>query len=321
MKKLVFSLISIGLLLFLCVALIVAFFSFMIFKKATIPIDLKTKYIMIGHSHPECAYNDSLITNFSNLSSSGESYFYAYYKAKMILKNKNNIKVAFIELTNNQVNKYMDQWIWGQTYINEKFIFYLPFIEFDDYKLLQQKNPGFLLETIPYFIKKNSFYLITNNYNYKKLGKYSALNLDKTELLLKKLVVDDRIDTSSSIFHIMYLKKLISFFQSQNIEVCLVRTPQHEKYPGYCNERKYKEVIKTHFIGVTYLDLGRFPLLNSEFADLQHLNFRGAKRYSLWFNNLLMNDSILYKTNKQVIIDNKIEQLKKQQCLTKNERH
>ena len=38
--------------------------------------------IVLGHSHPECAFNDSLIDNCKNLAQSAESYFFTYNKLK-----------------------------------------------------------------------------------------------------------------------------------------------------------------------------------------------------------------------------------------------
>ena len=51
-----------------------------------------------------------------------------------------------------------------------------------------------------------------------------------------------------------------------------------------------------------FLDFKEYPLTNSEFADLVHLNYNGAKIFSIWFNELL-EKGILTKENKQQIID------------------
>ena len=43
-------------------------------SKATFKLDNES--IILGHSQPECAFNDSLIPGFNNVSESGEPYFY-----------------------------------------------------------------------------------------------------------------------------------------------------------------------------------------------------------------------------------------------------
>src|SRR4051812_42187597 len=71
-------------------------------RNATREIQRSSKYIILGHSHPECAFNDSLISGFSNFASSGESYFYTYFKLKNITERNRNIEAVFIEFSNNQ---------------------------------------------------------------------------------------------------------------------------------------------------------------------------------------------------------------------------
>ena len=54
-------------------------------SKSQFDLKKQPKSIVVGHSHPECAFNDSLIQEFKNFSSSGESYFYTYPKLKNII--------------------------------------------------------------------------------------------------------------------------------------------------------------------------------------------------------------------------------------------
>ena len=68
-------------------------------------IKLNTHYIVLGHSHAECAYNDQLIENFENFSQSGESYFYTLPKIKEIVRKNPQVKTVFLEFTNNQIEK------------------------------------------------------------------------------------------------------------------------------------------------------------------------------------------------------------------------
>ena len=42
--------------------------------------------VIFGHSHSECAFNDSLINNFKNLSQSRQSYFYSFQNIENIVR-------------------------------------------------------------------------------------------------------------------------------------------------------------------------------------------------------------------------------------------
>jgi hypothetical protein len=75
------------------------------------------------------------------------------------------------------------------------------------------------------------------------------------------------------------------------------------------NEKQYKSILRNRFSGIPFLDFSSFPLLNSEFGDLEHLNFKGAKKFSLWFNEI-MQVGLLSKGDKQAFIDIEIKKYK-----------
>jgi hypothetical protein len=74
-------------------------------SKAQFTLETPVENVIFGHSHPECAYNDSLIGNFKNLAQSRQSYFYSFSKIKNVHKQNPQIKNIFIEFTNNQITQ------------------------------------------------------------------------------------------------------------------------------------------------------------------------------------------------------------------------
>ena len=52
------------------------------------------------------------------------------------------------------------------------------------------------------------------------------------------------------------------------------------------------------------LDLSEFPLTNDQFGDLEHLNHKGAKVFSQWFDQMLKKDLLLKKNKQEWIDDN-----------------
>jgi len=68
----------------------------------------KINYLILGHSHPECNFNDSLIDNTKNLAQSGELYFYTYLKTRKILADNKQVKAIFLEFTNNEIINNME---------------------------------------------------------------------------------------------------------------------------------------------------------------------------------------------------------------------
>ena len=78
------------------------------------------KYLVLGYSQPEYAFNDSLIIGLKNLAKGGESYFYTYYKPKEMIKNNPSIETVFIAFTNVNIVSKIDAWTWDCYYMSSR---------------------------------------------------------------------------------------------------------------------------------------------------------------------------------------------------------
>lgn len=276
-----------------------------IIHKTVYKVNSSIDKIVIGHSHPECAYNDTIIASCKNMASSGTSYFYNYYTLKPLISNNKGIKSIFIEFTNNQVDSIMTDWIWGDKYLPFKYQLYGPFIDSDGLSLLLDKNPVGLISGIKKSLRQNITLIATSNYAYvANRGSYRYLvkndvNAEIAKLSAKKVEVAAAMYTSE--YNLNYLEKIIKFCEARKVKVYLIRSPIHKKHPMTSNERLFQKVLKTRFAHVDFLDFKDFPILNSEFGDLGHLNFLGARRFSTWFNGLI-NKGLLSQSDKQQFI-------------------
>lgn len=278
-------------------------------KNSDFKLSNNTKYLVLGHSHPECAFNDSLIENFKNISQSGESYYYTYFKAKKIIEQNPSIETVFIEFTNNQINESMNSWIWKEKYMNYRYPRYSPFMNFTDKMVLAKNNLSGYLNSTSLSLKENSSRIINQNFNFSNsIGGYLYLVRDKTDSLVNNIkkgyFLPENFRISEN--NLEYLNKIIELCEEHGKKVILIRSPQHSKYSGYSNENIYQEIRNNLFPQIEYLDFSKFPLDNSEFGDLEHLNHKGAKIFSIWFAQLL-NMEILEKSNKQEFINEEIK--------------
>ena len=105
-------------------------------KFASFELIERPKYIMLGTSHSACAFNDTLISDFINLSDLGESYFYTFIKLKKILEQNKSIEAVFLEYSNNQTQKIMDEWIWGYEKMNYRYNKYSSYMNLNEHLLL-----------------------------------------------------------------------------------------------------------------------------------------------------------------------------------------
>lgn len=281
---------------------------FIVKHKSDFSLNAEEKFIIFGHSHPECAFNDGLIANFKNISKSGEGYFYTYQKVKEVLS-ENKIDAIFIEFSNNQISKHMDEWIWGFEKMNAYFPVHSPFMDISDILFLYNKNKNDFSKVIYTSTRKNFTKILSFDYSIsKRYGAYNRLQRDKVAELKDKISVNsEATDKQQEVSNdnIKYLEKIIKYCNRKNTKVYLIRSPQHEYYPRL-NERILLEIKNDRFKNIEFLDFDNFPLLDEEFGDFGHLNYKGAEVFSLWFNELIKNN-LLSKPNKAEYIEKEIE--------------
>ena len=151
-------------------------------------------------------------------------------------------------------------------------------------------------------------------YNYKnKLGGYFWLNRFKTDSLVANLKKDNlklsNKSDSISTKNIEYLQKIVSLCKTNKVNVFFIRSPQHPLLPTRKNEKQFLKIKSEMFKNITFLDFNNFPVTNNEFGDLGHLNYLGAKKFSLWFNTLLKKE-LLLKNNKEEFVIKEIDKLR-----------
>jgi len=56
------------------------------------------------------------------------------------------------------------------------------------------------------------------------------------------------------------------------------------------------------FSSVEFLDFNKFPIADDGFADFGHLNYKGASKFSNWFN-IMLNSGLLNTDKKQFLIN------------------
>jgi len=280
---------------------------------ANFNVNQNTKYLVMGHSHPECAFNDEFIENFKNLSSSGESYFYTYQKIKEIIPN-NNINGVFIEYTNNQIRTKLDEWIWGYEKMNANFPWHSSFMNKDDIEYLYTKNLKDFPKAISTSTRNNLTRILSLDFistdirygGYKKL----TTNIDKSKLIndINNNAKDTIDEIEISTENLKYLEKIIDYCNINNVKVFLIRSPQHKYYKKE-NEKELTQLKKRKFANLDFLDFDKFPLEDNKFADFGHLNYEGSKKFSLWFNDLIKN-GLLSIENKTDFINKEMKEIR-----------
>lgn len=307
-RILVFSLFSLVLL-----SVVVIASNVFINKDSNFSIDKKIKYIVLGHSHPEGAFNDSLISNTKNFARGGEHYFYTYLKAKKLIESNSNIEVIFLELTNNQISLDMESWIKDSQKNIVNIPIYAPVMDEEDHYFISRKNPYAYFKSQEVVIKNNLNFILYNKNNIllqRDWGGFygnprqrvdSIISSNKENLKSRK----SKIEVSNTC--IDFIDKIEAVCKKKDVKLFLVRSPQHSKYPFNQNDKILQEIIQTRYPKLYFLDFNDFYLLNEEYSDLEHLNYKGAKKFSLFFNSLLSDGLIDNSNPEQMVKDRMIK--------------
>jgi hypothetical protein len=248
--------------------------------------------VVMGNSHSEFAFNDSLIPNLKNISQSGESYFYTYIKAKQIIKQNPQLEIIFIEFTNYAITSVIDEQIWNDKYINFRYPNYSAFMNVNERMLLIKNNLKAVIVATPITLKKQTSRIFNNNYNYINVtGGYYHTTENYLDSILNNPnylnEVNKKEIKTSAVYNLLYLDKIVALCQKKNIQLYFIRSPLHNNSLHLENEPLFQKIKRDRFPKIKFLDFKDFPLSNIEFRDTNHLNYMGAKKFSLKFNRLL----------------------------------
>lgn len=254
--------------------------------------------------------NDSLIKGCFNIARSGESYFYTYLKVKQLVKSNPRVKKILVEFSNNQLSEGMNEWIWGDNFLKDKYPRYSRFMAWDDYQILIRHNPSAIAECEALRMKDRMNLLFGRRKNFLEeynWGGYLFNHRNKVDSLLKAgpQVDDNSQSRSISEINLAYLQKIKSVCDDNGVELFLVRCPLHPAYP-LSNEGALRDLLDKQMNSVTFLDFKNFTLPNTHYGDLEHLNYLGANEFSS-FLNVLINEGLLSLPEKQERIDSAIE--------------
>lgn len=313
MKRFVFKTFVFYAIILFLIVIAISFINSISRQNSNFKTKQKSSYAVFGNSHPECAFNDSLIDDLTNLASSGEAYFYTYFKAKNIIENNKDIHTVFIEFSYTGINKASDEWIWTDKYLSKRFDEYGPFMTFKDYHVLFSHNRQGFIKYLTYSTKKNLKRILSNQQHFEdEIGGYRFLDKEladstKKNFLESKPIKVEKFTLSNT--NKKYLLKTVNYFKGSGVKVYFIKSPTYNYTIRTTVEVFLQDILNTKFKHVELLDFSKFPLEASDFFDNGHLNYKGAKKFSIWFDSLLKK-GFLDLPSKQVFIDRHIELMK-----------
>jgi len=306
---------------------IIKFFGFTltVFLILTVPVEImdeltdaqdiflipnETEYLILGNSRPECALNTDFIDKAFNFSKSAEPYFYTLIKSKKLMEENDldNLKAVFIQYSLVNVSKDRDAWIWDQSNLQSNYPKYYHVMTPKELKVLFQRN----FEGLLAIHLSQTFIRQARNYFFRtpiERTKYYGSYRPNFKIYTPRPVRKTKLQLEDNSIHEKSLQQIIQLFNNVGIKVYLISCPIHPT--KYQEEKDFPthEYLKKNNIQAELLDFSNFPLSDDMFADRSHLNYFGAKEFSLFFNDLLKS-GLLDKKNKQTFIDLQEKEIK-----------
>lgn len=255
-------------------------------------LDKNISTIIIGHSQPEHAFNDSLITNTKNLCSGGEAAVYTYLKLKKISSENPQIKTVLLSFSNNQLEEKMNEWTFSANSMNHYYSKFNFIMNSDDYLLFIENSVKNTIdaEVKSIMVNVKAAYSNKNRIKNSDFGGYMFSKKCKTDSLIKANYIDkikkEQTKKISKV-NIEYLQKIIAFCKEKKLQIILFRTPIHEKLFAIQDEKKFQDTKKQYFDQLPFIDLVHFKLNNDDYGDFSHLNYKGAKKVSVHLNKII----------------------------------
>ncbi len=266
------------------------------------------KYLVVGDSHLECSMNTSL-DGFVNISQSSEIYMFTYLKIKNVLETNAHIEHVFVDFCNFQVDKQQDSIIYSENYLNSRYPLYYALLGKEEFEHLTLNNELPFIKTHIKALPKVSREAMTsvNVLTNHSLGGFSPLTRLLTDSFVNIASQETILPADMAKLNMHYLLKIVALCKEKKVSLYLIRTPLHPAWPYLQNEAFFQKNRQELLDGVVFLDFKQLALGNQHFADLEHLNEKGAHIFSTFFAGLIA-ENLLEKDDPQLYINAEIKE-------------
>jgi hypothetical protein len=243
---------------------------------------------VIGHSHPARAIDDGILGDLislpvNNYSSGGQSMYWSIIGGRKL--KYQGVKYFIIELTN---STYTTGWKTtdnkrGSWEVTKKY-----FLNMGDWLNLFKTNFKF---TIKLFLQPS----IPKQ---KLRGGFVKSERKFKNKIVKENVVNSNISGFRSDFDDNIIHEFIA--KNDSLFFIILRVPQHPRFydlKGANNEKFYKERLNSFkgYDNCIIMDFGHKYNEDSLFADLEHMNYKGARVFTKFLSDTLLTTKFIQR--------------------------
>ena len=263
-------------------------------RSQTLRLPNNENIVFLGNSHVECAINDSIVKNSFNFARSNDYAEQVYLKLKLLKKYNPQLDTAIIGYENVLLNQNLKKPILGiiSPYYYDQFTIedISKILRFGSFKYISShfNCPFDILkigQILPSFINYD-----VNVADLKNLGRYEYLVRDKLAMHIELEKSKPMRTSNYDVLSIYFLKETINYCNENGITPIFLFPPHHKT--SKIDSTRYKKYYYENYSNIVYYDFRTLELPDSCFGDKNHLNYKGAKIFSQYFER-----KVLHKQN------------------------
>jgi hypothetical protein len=252
--------------------------------------------LVIGDSHTECAIDDDVFTRCVNISKSASAYVFSYALIRKWKADNPELDTVLLSYESKSLSeKQQFGWMYDEIVIAPRLPYILPYFNVGDY-WNYKFSAQFWKSVIQFPLTAREFHAQDTTGNHyiwqnEKFGMARALSYNKLKedvAATKPFTREDRPEKVSQI-SLEYIRKIAAYCRRKNITLILINTPVYQ-WNKYVDKEQFEKNRQKYFSDILYLDYKDFPLADSCYADIWHLNAAGQRQFSEYLQNHLTED-------------------------------
>jgi hypothetical protein len=253
---------------------------YLIQSRASFKLPEGKHILVLGDSHTECAVDDNIFSCAENVSQSAEACLYSYCKLKKFLEENRQVDTILFSFWGNTVRS--DARIFSKSSMTSRIPRYLLFMEKEDIAVFSGEKAAFIYAALhsEYLSLINMLRGKSLSYKTLNIGAHSEPHRDKLQEDIERRRsggISEEGDTITlAVYQKAYLLKIAELCKSRDVELILLNTPMY-KPEVYGNKESANDFHDACLPDVRYMDYSAFPLPDSCYADITHLNYRGCE--------------------------------------------
>ncbi len=244
--------------------------------------------VFLGNSTIEYGVNDSIIPHAVNWGLNAEVVDMMYLKLKTLKQFNPQLSTAVVELDDIILFKPDIAYVTTHPYYLSQFTFSDLSNNFSTQSF--DRSTDYLSHVYDIIKMRQIISSYTSASSIKQLGMggyetlYRTLGNANSDI---EITLPDDENTSIPASNIYYYHAIYNFCRDNNIKLIFIATPRHKEA---WRDTRFREFHKQHFSDIPLLDYTQMAMPDSCFADIHHLNYKGA---NVWSATLLQSTESL----------------------------